>query len=1150
MATMLNELPAETAQDTEDEAQAYFQSQTPEGLGVAGMKQEIEDEDNAELDATGDAAYQSLNGEGPDDAEYDYRGMVRGGHRFHRREDGEGGVDLPNQYFRKNQHEVAGHDMATGEKVRDKLPDPHGLVAAGVRGMRGRTMNTQTGPDLETTADLTKIGVAHIQNGGSYEDFKALVPSTFNEEHMSAAYRVADDYVQKQAAIEFMGQDMPVPSETPIPSWDLTDDDLRNNELWVRASMIMYRHLEGEEFTGEPEELFQLAKETMALTNWSVADFARISMNVMNGPDEMKRAYWTLMQLYENKDTGWDDVLNNIISLGVDPASYASLGLGKIAIKGGQKILQREFSKKLALYISASATAGGEGGAYTGVDAFQRQMLELDVGAREDYDAWQTAVATGTGVVVGASLGVGLVAGGTQLMKYGSNLRDKHRATQLDQQRTAEPPSVEEQLALEAEIYGPPTVDDVQGRGVSSIDIIDQADPVFVPDPNSYQSPNKQGGNYLQQRADASLQGRQVHTNTAENRAFIAGVMEKEVLAEILKDKSKGRAPSSEWYRNTLHEAREMMATEYPEILSDIEHRHAFDFGLAVTSNGKKVSENTNYGKSVYEYWRQTGRMPESADYGTGKEGNQIVNSFKQYNILLDAWGPEKLRRNLATEFTVGDLRKAGFDISDELVGEKLPLSVIFGSKIGGGFYSNLQGDWDRLTPDRWFARTWGRMTGTMVTPNKELAAKHNEEFIANYSQNRKLIRDYLGEEIPLKKDLTPEIIDEMGQRVFAKWSRAKGPKGESFPDKSNKIHTLSRAIDKRLAPREGPANGAERKMMRETVNQVVESLREQGHDVTTSGVQAILWFPEQRLWDELGSKQLGKENDYAKATKGLLGLGDDWRGSPGSDPGTAGTGRAGGASQASREPALTEAEQGRFLKRETLRNLRAGARGQHSRAIPADVYVQPAKPAESVLLGGKSVPVVRTHTVRKNKNSKSEKRTIPSVGFEQANVTTEPWHELAMGFEADAAFNKAITNAKTSLGDTGAAVYVYPAEDLANSKKFLSADGKSGFAIKNDGDIVSVFNSSDRPGASIAALQLAVQNGGTKLDAFDIALPHIYALAGFKVVRREKWNQEFMPEGWNRKYFEKQGFSGTPDVVYMEYDPQSSGIYTPGEGQ
>lgn len=157
-------------------------------------------------------------------------------------------------------------------------------------------------------------------------------------------------------------------------------------------------------------------------------------------------------------------------------------------------------------------------------------------------------------------------------------------------------------------------------------------------------------------------------------------------------------------------------------------------------------------------------------------------------------------------------------------------------------------------------------------------------------------------------------------------------------------------------------------------------------------------------------------------------------------------------------------------------------------------------------------------HGVRKNKNHKTEKRTIPSVALEQAHITNEPWHELAMSLESDAAFGRAATKAKI------------PLEDLGNSQKFLSEDSKSGFAIRQDGEIVSLFNTSDRRGSNRAALMLAVQNGGTRVSAPDGTATHAYAQVGFKATGRVKRR-------------------GKPDLVLMEYDPQSNGTYTPGEG-
>ena len=98
----------------------------------------------------------------------------------------------------------------------------------------------------------------------------------------------------------------------------------------------------------------------------------------------------------------------------------------------------------------------------------------------------------------------------------------------------------------------------------------------------------------------------------------------------------------------------------------------------------------------------------------------------------------------------------------------------------------------------------------------------------------------------------------------------------------------------------------------------------------------------------------------------------------------------------------------------------------------------------------------------------------------------------------------------------------------------FLAEDGKSGVAVKPDGDIVSVF-STGRAGR--AAMDLAVAVGGRKLDAFDTILPRYYAPHGFRAISRTRWNDDFAPDEWSKDTF--AGFNnGEPDVVFMAYDP------------
>lgn len=111
----------------------------------------------------------------------------------------------------------------------------------------------------------------------------------------------------------------------------------------------------------------------------------------------------------------------------------------------------------------------------------------------------------------------------------------------------------------------------------------------------------------------------------------------------------------------------------------------------------------------------------------------------------------------------------------------------------------------------------------------------------------------------------------------------------------------------------------------------------------------------------------------------------------------------------------------------------------------------------------------------------------------------------------------------------------------------YLSEDGQSGIAVKPNGDIVSVFAGDNAPrGSGYTLMLLAIQNGGRQLDCFDTHLPDYYSLIGFKPVAKMKWNDEYIPEGWNKENFKKYNngepalTAGRRHVVFMAYDPNN----------
>ncbi|WP_307971409.1 hypothetical protein [uncultured Brachyspira sp.] len=137
---------------------------------------------------------------------------------------------------------------------------------------------------------------------------------------------------------------------------------------------------------------------------------------------------------------------------------------------------------------------------------------------------------------------------------------------------------------------------------------------------------------------------------------------------------------------------------------------------------------------------------------------------------------------------------------------------------------------------------------------------------------------------------------------------------------------------------------------------------------------------------------------------------------------------------------------------------------------------------------------------------------------FEGAGISTPSYNKLKLNNQQSIdTFKKAIAKAKQSLGDNGASVELK--DDYTDINLYLSEDGESGFGVKPNGDIVSVFSSENVKGRSAHMLEMAIyEGGGRQLDCFDIYLTKIYETHGFKPVAKMKWDDEYIPEGWKAK--------------------------------
>lgn len=104
-----------------------------------------------------------------------------------------------------------------------------------------------------------------------------------------------------------------------------------------------------------------------------------------------------------------------------------------------------------------------------------------------------------------------------------------------------------------------------------------------------------------------------------------------------------------------------------------------------------------------------------------------------------------------------------------------------------------------------------------------------------------------------------------------------------------------------------------------------------------------------------------------------------------------------------------------------------------------------------------------------------------------------------------------------------------YSEEEFKDMTTYKVKGYDIGYAIKPDGDIVSVFNNSNVGGVGSELIKSAIRNGGTKLDHFDGWLSDFYEKLGFEEYMRYTWDDQYAPENWN---YEKDG---RPDVVFRK---------------
>ena len=367
--------------------------------------------------------------------------------------------------------------------------------------------------------------------------------------------------------------------------------------------------------------------------------------------------------------------------------------------------------------------------------------------------------------------------------------------------------------------------------------------------------------NFLQERALEKLGGTPRDLTVEADRDAIADDMVAEAIHEMENSES-----AMEWYDSTIGKTIAMLSMKHPELDTDADAKTALFLSIAITSQNIAVPDNMKYGEEVYAHYKKTGKFKVKAYGGVGGviEGNLI----KANKLLEELGSMEALADFLQRKFTVRELdavlrqhlSKKGKQINGESMDTEVYGSAVFGPKIGNGFYTNLRGDFSPVTIDMWFMRTVGRLQGKVLAFDQ---AKFDKQL------NR------------LKKALGRKRISQAGLIKKAKELKKKHESDfkkyrAEFDSKKRKKSEATNAAEQIIislkGTRDTPASGGERNQLRDVVRRALVKFKDKtGIDIPAASFQALIWYPEQDLYKNLGVKLKSTRQDYASGTKRLL---------------------------------------------------------------------------------------------------------------------------------------------------------------------------------------------------------------------------------------------------------------------------------------
>lgn len=174
--------------------------------------------------------------------------------------------------------------------------------------------------------------------------------------------------------------------------------NLVDDKEWMDASRLLYEKKYGVKFNGNQQELRDYGLNMMAFFNYNSASLAGTAAQIHNAPDDVKGAFKTLIEKFDNTEMSWAGTGRWLYANATDPMNWFGLetfGLS-VASKAAATTLTKKVIKEALVGASVNALRSGA------IDTMT-QSAKIDVGAQKDFSVGELAKTTALGAGLGAA---------------------------------------------------------------------------------------------------------------------------------------------------------------------------------------------------------------------------------------------------------------------------------------------------------------------------------------------------------------------------------------------------------------------------------------------------------------------------------------------------------------------------------------------------------------------------------------------------------------------------------------------------------------------------------------------------------------------------------------------------------------------------